>query len=824
MWFNKDELNKRIEGYLNNRDEDIDFSFCEPCDARGRFAIRSGRRLVNTFDLYKKHECGLSDFLGALRCYLLTLKIQAHIESVDIPEQNSFGILRDVNGNDYYATLELPSYVNEEFVSDAFNVLEYSSTDWEKGYDLHTNPFIRNLTGFYTYKTLAQKLAVSGALSTPAGYSTLISLPTGGGKSLITQTMAYQQEGLTIAIVPTVSLSIDQVRVAKKTIRSSSIDDEVFYYRSGVDPTSLIEAIDNRAARILFISPEALMMNVKIKEAIARANKSRYLKNIVIDEAHIVVDWGALFRVDYQCLECWRKDLLLKNPDIRTVLLSATLEEHCSTILRQLFSKSGDRWIEIRCDSLRHEPRFMHVKAHSKEDKEKKAIELVMKLPHPLVAYVASPYEANHFISLLKERGIRNVKAYTGHTSGPDRQNFIDEWADDKLEIMIATSAFGVGVDKSDVRTVLHLYVPENANAYYQELGRGGRDGLPCLSVMCTITPDIASSFSRISKRVLTSEKIIGRWSSMYRSPTSTPIDDLIYVDTAVKPVYSDDDPFDDIPASERHKTWNIYVLLFLRRNGLLEICDIRPEKDRYVFVVRILDERLRSIDDDLKELVNDLREEEWGYYATSFETIKRTVRKAGKECWSEMFFDTYRYVSEYCAGCDEHTKPNNYDIGEFPLKKRLSCPLKELDKEQLALFGGAENLIVIANPSEQHTFIRSIDRYRISALITMDEADVDSLINQFNRNANFIVLNDRLLKELVNKKATYFLSGLIVVRYGKGPKEVLSLQRYILTVFDSRPYVKVVHVIEDNYYFDSIGKRFTDIVDGPVKPVHTII
>ena len=174
MWFNKDELNKRIEGYLNNRDEDIDFSFCEPCDARGRFAIRSGRRLVNTFDLYKKHECGLSDFLGALRCYLLTLKIQAHIESVDIPEQNSFGILRDVNGNDYYATLELPSYVNEEFVSDAFNVLEYSSTDWEKGYDLHTNPFIRNLTGFYTYKTLAQKLAVSGALSTPAGYSTQI--------------------------------------------------------------------------------------------------------------------------------------------------------------------------------------------------------------------------------------------------------------------------------------------------------------------------------------------------------------------------------------------------------------------------------------------------------------------------------------------------------------------------------------------------------------------------------------------------------------------------------------------------------------------------
>lgn len=77
---------------------------------------------------------------------------------------------------------------------------------------------------------------------------------------------------------------------------------------------------------MLFISPEALLENPGFAEVVKEANKSRYLKNIVIDEAHIVVDWGASFRVDYQCLESWRNMLLLTNPSLRTILLSATLK------------------------------------------------------------------------------------------------------------------------------------------------------------------------------------------------------------------------------------------------------------------------------------------------------------------------------------------------------------------------------------------------------------------------------------------------------------------------------------------------------------------
>lgn len=830
MWIDKKDLNQRVEAFVNGEAYEISLEMDGTADARDRFAIRCARRLINTFKLFKERNCDMGDLLGALRCYLLTLQVQLRIDNLSIPGQNDFGIIFDSSTNKYYAAFDLPDYVNEKFVTDTFLVLEHSPSKRNLGLDLHTDPYTKTLTGFSTFKTPAQKLAVSGALAMPPGFTTLISLPTGGGKSLITQTMAYQEEGLTIAIVPTVSLSIDQVRVAKKTIRSECVDKEIFSYSSGIDPSDLISAINNRTARLLFISPEAVMGNSRIKQAVARANETRYLRNIIIDEAHIVVDWGALFRVDYQCLECWRRDLLLKNPGIRTVLLSATFEERCTSILRQLFCESDDNWIEIRCDSLRHEPRFMHIRARTDHEKESKALELVKKLPHPLVVYVASPYDANRFASHLKNQGVRNVKTFTGQTSNAERLHLIDDWADDKLEIMIATSAFGVGVDKSDVRTVLHLYIPENANAYYQELGRGGRDRLPCLSVMCTCPSDANASFGRISKRVLKPDKIFGRWSSMYHSKESIIRNDQVYIDTSVKPFYSDDDdPFMDTPASEKHKTWNIFVLLFLRRNGLLEICDILPERDKnqvkYIFLVRIVDDRLRSADDKLEELIERLRAKEWEYYSESFKTIRRAIQKTGTECWSEMFFDTYHYVSEYCAGCDEHVEPYNFDGGVFPLQKRLSSPLRALDQEQMGLFGSAENLVIVARPSEQGALLSALSRYRMSALVVQHENDVDGLIDSVdNAHAGFIVLNEKLLKELVRRNALYYLSGLIVAKYGEDQKDILALQKYITSVFDSKPFVKVVHVIEEDYYFESVGKRFTDIVDGPVKPLRAIV
>ena len=97
----------------------------------------------------------------------------------------------------------------------------------------------------------------------------------------------------------------------------------------------------------------------------------RYLKNIIIHEAHIVVAWGDFFRVDYQCISPWRNELLKVSPELRTYLLSATYRDETVLSLKHLFAINND-WLEIRCDSLRKEPRFIYSKAKNYSDKRKK--------------------------------------------------------------------------------------------------------------------------------------------------------------------------------------------------------------------------------------------------------------------------------------------------------------------------------------------------------------------------------------------------------------------------------------------------------------------
>ena len=131
------------------------------------------------------------------------------------------------------------------------------------------------------------------------------------------------------------------------------------------------------------------------------------------------------------------------------------------------------------------------------------------------------------------------------------------------FDLMIATCAFGVGVDKKDVRTVLHTYIPENPNKYYQEAGRGGRDGLPCLSTIIYTNQDVDSAFNFVSK-VITTEKLIGRWFSMLLSNKTQPLHNSQYlIDTYVKPKYNSNEEFID-SISSQDINWNVYVICLL--------------------------------------------------------------------------------------------------------------------------------------------------------------------------------------------------------------------------------------------------------------------
>ena len=337
---NKELIISETEQFINDEIFYIQIEYGEKETANERFYLNTAKRLTKAYSLYKKNNIFKNDYILALRDFLITFDVSVRINQNEFLKNNKFGISFDDVERKYFASYQLSFDVNEKFVKEAFLREIQNKKSGNDNDNLTTDPMILNLTGYSKFKSLGQKLAVYGALNTPEGFTTLVSLPTGGGKSLITQTIAFQKEGLTIVIVPTVSLAIDQERVTKEIIKRDNKDGEIFSYSSGVDAEPILSAIKKKNARMLFISPEALLENPAFAKVIREANKDRYLKNIVIDEAHIVVDWGAAFRVDYQCLEAWRNMLLMTNPSLRTILLSATFEDNpLKGTIRQLLEK-----------------------------------------------------------------------------------------------------------------------------------------------------------------------------------------------------------------------------------------------------------------------------------------------------------------------------------------------------------------------------------------------------------------------------------------------------------------------------------------------------
>ena len=814
---NKETIIEQMQQYLAGDITRPVFEVIAGMDDLQKFYCRTAKRLAIARELQKKSSDYQDDFLIALRDFLLVFETSIKIENIEIEDGNPYAIKKDNNTGKYFVTFQFPEGVSSELAEQAFMRNLVIEDFRKKDYNLTTDSLIYSVTGFKQFKTMSQKMAVYGALNTPGGYTTLVSLPTGGGKSLITQMMAYQSDGLTVVVVLTISLADDQLIAAKQVIKRNTVEQEIFSYRSGVQIKPILNAIQNRTARLLFISPEALMNNQAFDNIIKVANKQHYMKNIVIDEAHIVVDWGASFRVDYQCLEAWRKRLLLTNPDIKTILLSATFESKCVDVLKKLFS-DGKRWIEVRCDALRHEPRYILLKENGYKNKDKKTIELVQKLPHPMIIYVARPDDAERIKKLLANHGIKNVCTYTGLTNNDLREQLLKGWKADKFEIMVATSAFGVGVDKPDVRTVLHLYVPQNPNAYYQELGRGGRDQLPCLSVMCIYADDLKFAFQRISKRVMTTEKIIGRWDSMYNNKSSIRDGAIIHINTGVRPNYHDKDEWDDRPVSDADMNWNIYVLLLFRRYDLIEIVDITNDSGIYIFSIKIKEELLRKESDVQTNMLEQIRAEEWNYYNGAYLTMEKSIKNSESECWSEMFFETYDKVYEYCAGCNVHKNRNNGDAQVFPLKKNIKGPVLGIDLDQKQLFESQDELIIFSKPEERIRVIEYLERQRIACLVATKQQiqDVGYFENVSSGKSTYII-DPAGVKELLKKGNYYYISGMVAILYPDRDEEVFEMYRMATQYLCHKAGIYVVHILASNTYFPAVGKNIADLIEGRV-------
>lgn len=769
-------------------------------------------RMINAYQRFMSNQTFEKqiEFECSLRNFLLYLKTSVTIKGYNLLTPNRFGLKVNYSNNSIYANFELPNYVNETFVRTTFDNQQVQKVADDTAIKA-VNPYIYKLTKqkFRTFKSIEQQLAVMGALRVPAGYTAMVAMSTGGGKSLITQTVSYQYDNsLTIIIVPTISLMLDQQRNASSIIKPDN-KKEIMYYHSGCNVDELISALDKNLVRMLFISPEALIKNIRIQDSILKANSKGYLKNLVIDEAHIIIEWGASFRVDFQCLDSFKRLLVKDNPSLRTYLLSATFSKKVVDNLK-MFYGDDDRWIEIRLDALRKEPRFDIIKCNSYTEKHDRIKELVCKLPRPMIIYVNSPDDAEKVQHELAKVGFDNTRIFTGKTKSIDRERIINEWISDKFDLMIATCAFGVGVDKKDVRTVIHSYIPSSADQYYQECGRGGRDGLPCLSVMLYTDDDIKATMS-MTQKVLTVEKLCGRWFSMLNNRKTNIRLDSIVIDTSVKPNYSDTDSF-YVDVNNADITWNVYVILLLRKARMIEITDVKYSDDRYIFNIRLIDKRIRFDCEQTIEIFNSIRDDESKSIYMEIKELTSKLRRVGKSCWSSMFNDIYLLTEEYCAGCNNHNDIRSERGNHFPLKKPIFYPVSIPEGKLCDVMTGTKEMLIICE-EDSYEIIQNL-LIGADIIIIPDESELA-----------FRLLNSKIIKptqycmgyseffDLSRMNSYYYLSGNIVFYIGDDQE----LAERVLNISHDKEYNRV-YVVNSDFYIAKRNKNISELVNGACK------
>lgn len=539
------------------------------------------------------------------------------------------------------------------------------------------------MTGYDSYTSKEQKTIIHASMHMNPGDTLLASLPTGGGKSLVGLLPAFFETkggtlrgsldaaGTTIVVVPTVSLAEDQCKAVKEFF--SRVSDRSFMPQAYTQDMNteqrsfLIQSLSEGTLPILFTSPEALM-NGKLNEIIMQAAKKGFINRLVIDEAHIVVDWGNHFRTEFQLLSAWRKRLLEESKGhLKTVLLSATVTDWTAEILRELFSEPG-HYTEIRSDQLRPEISFFLDISINEEKRYTKIINSIHFLPKPIILYVNTREHATEWRKRIIEKGYQSVEMFTGQITGENRKSLLEKWNRDEIDIMVATSAFGMGVDKKDIRTIIHCGMPESVNRFYQEVGRSGRDGFASLSILSFVPDDEKIAHGLVKKSIITTEKLIERWDRIFLKAQKTDLADEYWIQMDVQPYWLVGDQ-----SGRRNKNWNESLLLLLYRHKFIDIKRVElDENGTRQLLIKVLDYKTINDPKLLYDAVNPYREQERKRINDELLLMRRLVTQGNSQCISTFFMDMYPYTERVCSGCPYCWKTSS---GSTFVKQTISTP-----------------------------------------------------------------------------------------------------------------------------------------------------
>ncbi len=332
--------------------------------------------------------------------------------------------------------------------------------------------------GYDSFRPLQQEI-VSSVLS---GRDTLGLMPTGGGKSVTFQVPGMMLDGLTVVVTPLISLMKDQVdNLRRRHIRAVFLHAGMTLRERNV----AMEHLVNGKAKFLYISPERLASQKFMQEL-----RMLPVRLIVVDEAHCISQWGYDFRPSYLNIRSLRK----LHPDVPVLALTATatpavardicrnLDMSDPALLRMSFARSNLSYL-----------------VRPTETKIQEVFHILSRTSGSAIVYVRSRKRTGEIADFLNSAGIPSAAYHAGldYELKEKRQN---DWQQNRIRVMVATNAFGMGIDKPDVRVVIHFDLPPSLEEYYQEAGRAGRDGLTSYAVLLTSRTDAGLLRRRVTE------------------------------------------------------------------------------------------------------------------------------------------------------------------------------------------------------------------------------------------------------------------------------------------------------------------------------------
>ena len=345
----------------------------------------------------------------------------------------------------------------------------------DKALDIHKG--LKRFFGFDSYRKYAgeplQEEAVKAAV---ANKSLLAIFPTGGGKSITFQVPALMSgvstKGLTVVISPLQSLMKDQVDNLEKVGITEAVT--INGMLDPIERAKSVERVKDGSASILYISPESLR-----SKTIERLLLGRNVVRFVIDEAHCFSSWGQDFRVDYLYIGDFIKSLQeRKNIEgsIPVSCFTATAKQKVIEDIRDYFKEKLSIELEIfRSGASRSNLSYTVFMRENEEEKYNTVRDLIEEKKCPTIVYVSRTKKADRLAGKLVKDGYK-AKAYHGKMNKQEKSQNQDEFTTGDIQIMVATSAFGMGVDKKDVGMVIHYEISDSLENYVQEAGRAGRD------------------------------------------------------------------------------------------------------------------------------------------------------------------------------------------------------------------------------------------------------------------------------------------------------------------------------------------------------------